>query len=241
MQLRKSKGRMFKSVDWTATYYQGCDHGCKFCWTLFMPVPISHVPCLKQTNEFQVIRRRKKEGVVFLNSAHDSYSSCIPDEWINSMHRWIGRQHEGLVFYLLSQNIQRALTFLPQLEKIKEKVIMGTTLQTDIEKIISKFSDAPSIQDKYQGIRRFGDEGFRIRLSLEPLFSFNYRPLRNMVFDINPELTETGLDNYAHRHKLEIPQPDRCDYKKLYKDMTEYGIPVVEKASIEKWRRTGKR
>ncbi len=240
MQLRPSKGRMFKSVDWTATYYQGCNHGCKVCWTLFMPGgPISHEPRLMQTDEFQVLRRR--EGVCFLNSAHDSFAACIPDEWIRAMLRWIRRQHEGLVVYLQSQNIGRAQQFMPELKEIQDKIILGTTLQTDIEAIVQAISNAPSIYSRYQGMLRLKTQGFRLRLSLEPLYLFTPTKLRDMVFDINPELVETGLDNYAARHKLVIPQPHMKAYCTLYRAMKEYGIEVFEKDSIKKWRNWRKR
>lgn len=237
---RKSKGRMFRSVNWTATYYQGCSHGCKVCWTLFMPGgPISHEPRLMQTDEFQVLRKR--EGVVFMNSAHDTFAACIPDEWILAMLRWIRRQHEGLVFYLQSQNIGRAQQFMPQLKEIQDKVILGTTIQTDNEELVKSISNAPSIYSRYQGMLRLGFQGFRLRLSLEPLYKFTPTKLRDMVFDINPELVETGLDNYASRHKIDIPQPSSWEYNFLYRDLSDYGIKVFEKESIGKWRRTGKR
>ncbi len=201
---------------------------------------INHEPKLMQKDEHWIIRG--KEGVVFLNSAHDSYSACIPDEWISAMHRWIGRQPDGLVFYLQSQNVWRALQFMPQLKEIQDKVIIGTTIQTDDEKLIEAFSNAPSIYSRYQAMLRFGDQDFRLRLALEPLFKFKMRKLRDMVFDINPELVEIGLDNYAHKHKLKIPQTDRKTYKTLYSEIVDFGIPVFEKDSIFRWRRrTGKR
>jgi len=231
---------MFKSVDWTATYYQGCNHGCKVCWTLFMPGgPISHEPRLMQTDEYQIIKN--KTGVCFMNSAHDTFAACIPDEWILAMIRWISRQPEGLIFYLQSQNLWRALAYMERLKEIKDKVIIGTTIQTDNEELIKSISNAPPVATRYQAMLRFRTQGFRLRLSLEPLYRFTPTKLRKMVFDINPELVETGLDNYAHRHKLDIPQPDRYAYKTLYKDMTKYGIKVFEKDSIGKWKRTGKR
>lgn len=245
MRLNKSTGRMFKSVDYTATYYQGCNHGCKFCWTLFMPGgPINHEPRLMQTNEFETIPimrlNEDKEAVVFLNSAHDTFADCIPDEWILAMLRWIGRQPEGLVFYLQSQNVWRALVYMSHLKEIQDKVIIGTTIQTDNEELIKKFSDAPTIYNRYAAMRRFGTEGFRLRLSLEPLFAFNYYDLRKLVLYIRPELVEVGLDNYAGRHKLDIPQPRRGLYEALREDMINAGIEVVEKKGMEKWR-TGKR
>ncbi len=235
MQLRESKGRMFTSVDWTATYYQGCDHDCIVCFTKFLPWgPINHKPKLLQTNEHQIIKGKK--GVVFLNSAHDSFATCIPDEWILAMLRWIGRQHEDLIVYLQSQNVERALEFLPQLKEIQNHVIIGTTIQTDSELIIKKMSRAPSILSRYQAILKFRLDGFRVRLSLEPLFRFNLANMVAMVRDINPELVEVGLDNYAYRHKLEIPQPRLGAYQVLKIRLQNHGIKVIEKDSIKKWR-----
>lgn len=240
MQFRKSTGRMFKSVDWTATYYQGCNHGCKVCWTLFMPGgPISHEPRLMQTDEYQIIKN--KTGVCFLNSAHDTFAACIPDEWILAMLRWIGRQPDGLIFYLQSQNVWRAQGFMPQLKEIKDKVIIGTTIQTNNEELIKSISNAPSIYLRYQAMLRFRKVGFRRRLSLEPLYRFTPTILRDMVIAIDPELVEIGLDNYAHRHKLDIPQPSSWDYNFLYRDLSDHGTTLFEKDSIAKWRRTGKR
>lgn len=239
MQLRKSTGRMFRSVDWTGTYFQGCNHGCVFCWTQFMPWgAISHEPKLMQTDEFQIIRG--KEGVVFLNSAHDTFAACISEEWILAMIRWIGRQPEGLVFYLQSQNVWRAQQFIPELKKIQDKVIIGTTIQTDSEELIKTISNAPSIYSRYQAMLRFGAEGFRLRLSLEPLFSFNYYNLSEMVLNIGPELVEIGLDNYAHKHKLDIPQPERRFVEGLRQDILGAGIKVFEKQGMENWRTTGR-
>jgi len=239
MQLRESKGRMFRSIDWTGTFYQGCDHDCQYCWTRFMPGgPISHTPRLIQKDEFEIIKNKK--GVVFLNSAHDSFAACIPDEWILAMLRWIGRQNDGLVFYLQSQNVWRAQAYMEKLKEIQDKVIIGTTIQTDDEKLIRAVSNAPSIYSRYQAMRRFGIQGFRLRLSLEPLFRFKPSKMMDMIFDINPELVEVGFDAYAHRHKIKIPQPDRKPYIHLYKDMKEYGIEINEKQGMERWRTTGR-
>ena len=32
MKLNPSKGRMFENVDYTMTFYQGCDIDCAYCW-----------------------------------------------------------------------------------------------------------------------------------------------------------------------------------------------------------------
>lgn len=240
MQLRKSVGRMFTSVDWTGTYYQGCNHGCLVCFTQFLPWgAISHVPRLLQLDEHQVIKG--KTGVVFLQSAHDTFAACIPEEWILAMLRWIGRQPEGLIFYLQSQNVWRAQQFMPQLLEIKEKLILGTTFQTDSEIIVRSMSNAPSLATRHQAMLNFRTQGFRLRLSLEPLYRFNLDKLLAMVTSVAPELVEVGLDNYAHRHKIDIPQPRRGPYQVLHVRMQEHGIKVVEKKSIEKWRKTWRR
>lgn len=238
MNLRRSKGKMFKSVDYTGTYYQGCDHNCLICWTLFMPGgPISHAPKLMQKDEYELLKER--EACIFLNSAHDSFAKCIPTEWILSMLRWIGRQHPSLEFYLQSQAIERAfyeaIIFLNLLD-LKHQVIIGTTIQTNRQDIIDKISNAPSIESRFTTMLKIGGYGFRLRLSLEPLFAFDYIQLRDMVLKIEPELVEVGLDNYAHRHKIKIPQPDYPSYTYLKQDLEDAGIKVNEKANIKRWR-----
>lgn len=238
MKLRPSKGRMFSSVDYTGTYYQGCDHGCLICWTRWMwGGPISHEPRLMQTDEYELLDER--EAVIFLNSAHDSLAECNPTEWILAMLRWIGRQHPSLEFYIQSQNPERALTqpILHALEQVKPRVILGTTIQTNRQDIIDSFSKAPPIIRRVYAMLRLGALGFRLRLSLEPLYAFDYLDLRDLVISIGPELVEVGLDNYGHRHKLNIPQPNLSDYLCLKEDLEEVGIRVNEKKSIRKWRR----
>ncbi|MBA7491954.1 hypothetical protein ES702_02502 [subsurface metagenome] len=228
---------MFRSVDYTATYYQGCDHGCPWCWTLFQRGPISHEPRLLQRDEYQLLKER--EACIFLNSAHDSFALCIPTDWILQMLRWIGRQHPSLEFYLQSQAVERTLNeevILEQLLQVRDRVIIGTTIQTDREDIIRMFSEAPSISRRYQAMLKFKELGFRLRLSLEPLFDFNYAKLADIVLNIGPELVEIGLDNYAHRHKLDIPQPDYMGFRFLVDDMKGAGIRVCEKRSMKKWR-----
>lgn len=62
-----------------------------------------------------------------------------------------------------------------------------------------------------------------------------------IVIAIDPELVEIGLDNYAHRHKIDIPQTSSWDYNFLYRDLSDHGTTLFEKDSIVKWRRTGQR
>lgn len=235
MKLNPSQGRMFRSVDYTGTYYQGCDHFCVYCWTLFMPYgPISHEPKLVQKDEFELLKER--DAVVFLQSAHDSFANCIPDEWIRSMLRWIGRQDPSLTFYLQSKNIGRAVIFYDLLADIKDRVILGTTLETNFRIITDEISKAPPPVNRYAALLTFSQAGFRTRLSLEPLFKFNFERMRKWILKLRPELVEVGLDNYAKRHGVDMPQPDLWTYERLKRALVNAGIQVNEKDSIVKWR-----
>jgi len=242
MNLNKSKGHMFANVDFTGTYYQGCDHGCKICWSQFLPWgTISHEPRLVQTDEHELLKVR--DATIFLNSAHDSFAACNPRRWILAMLRWIRRQDKSLVFYLQSQNLARAASkFLGELDLVRDQVIIGTTIQTDNEEIINMISkNAPSIRSRYYAMLRFGVRGFKLRLSLEPLYRFHLLTLSRMVQDIAPDQIMVGLDNYVHKHKLEIPQPIFSGYLRLYKDLTDAEIEVIEKPSVTKWREKNNR
>jgi len=237
MKLNVSQGRMFKSVTHTGTYFQGCDHLCPDCFTQWaFAHPISHVPKLVQTDEYEILK--VKDATTFLNSAHDSGANCIPDDWILAMFRWIGRQDPSNAFLIQSQNIKRFAVkpFFSELLKIKDRVIISTTIRTNRETPCGKVPMSNNHKMGY--LARYREYGFRIRLSHEPLWTFDAEKLLKMDQAIKPELIEIGLDNYAYRHKLDLPKPDPIEYEVYRTMLSQAGIKYNEKDSIKKWRQT---
>ena len=242
MKLNVSKGRMFRSVDYTGTYYQGCGtendpYPCGYCLTKYLPWgSISHKPRLIQVNEHELLKVR--ECTVFLNSVHDSFAPVIPSEWIHGMLRWIGRQHETIKLYIQSKYIDRARSeFMAQLLEVQDHVIIGTTIESNRSRQVAQFCNADNVYTRAMALMDFSKLGFRTRISHEPLQAFDVKDLLRMDTAIAPELIELGLDNYLSRHQLNIPQPTYIEYETYVDGLISRGIPFEEKDSIKRWRK----
>ncbi len=230
MRLNKSKNRMFKSVSHTGTYFQGCDHGCLYCWAKI--IGVSHEPKLKQMDEFEELKVR--DAIIFLNSAHDSFAECIPVEWINQMLRWIGRQHYSNKFLLQSKNTRRMAGFLDELLKIKDRIRLGTTVETTGS--MEAYSTAPHPGHRAYYLAHYREKyGFETFLSLEPLMNFNSDAMELWIRAVNPVMIEIGLDNYKHKHKLNLRKPTKKKYRKLRTKLNNMGYHFIEKDSIKRW------
>ncbi|MFH2111750.1 MAG: hypothetical protein ABIJ47_10890 [Candidatus Bathyarchaeota archaeon] len=236
---RRSAGNMFESVDYTFTYYQGCGfddvyYPCPVCWAKLMGV--SHEARLVWEDPEALIPASIR-GTIFLNSAHDWLAPRIPDQWISDMIRWMSRQDPSIRFYLQSKFLPRARDFFDELYTLRDRVILGTTLMTTSQSLLDDagFKVTP-VKDLYDTLCFFRDAGFSVRLSLEPLYSFNSRVMSYMVRRLEPEVVEIGLDNYLKRHRLPIPQPTRESVQLLLQMLTPLtNTRVVLKKGLRRW------
>lgn len=241
MKLNESKGRMFRSVDYTGTFFRECGTErdpwpCGYCLTKFLPWEIKHDPVLVQYDEHELLKVR--DCTVFLNSVHDSFAPVIPSEWILGMLRWIGRQHRSIKIYLQSKYINRAKSeFEDELLAIQSHVILGTTIESNRSRQVAKYCRADSIYARVMAMIDLSQLGFRTRISHEPLQAFDLKELLQMDTAIAPELIELGLDNYQSRHQLNIPQPNFLKYETYVDGLISRGIPFEEKDSIKRWRK----
>lgn len=230
MQLRKSKGNMFKSVTHTATFYRGCDHECVYCWARMMG--LSHEPKLIQTDEHEILK--VQNAVIFLNSAYDSFAKCIPSEWIISMLRWIRRQHPSNKFLLQTKNPQRMFGFLKPLLEVKDRVRLGTTVETNRD--TSGISKASSPRARAWALATLREKyGFETFLSFEPLMNFNLERMLVIVRAVAPFCIEIGFDNWEHKHKVHLKRPKRKKYLRFRDELDRMGYPYLEKPGLVKW------
>ncbi|MFH2110404.1 MAG: hypothetical protein ABIJ47_03975 [Candidatus Bathyarchaeota archaeon] len=240
---RRSAGNMFESVDYTFTYYQGCGYDrvfypCPVCWAQFLPWgTVGHEARLVWEDPEALIPPTIRDAVIFMNSAHDWLAPRIPDQWIRDMIRWMSRQDPSIRFYLQSKFLPRARSFMDELYPLRNRVIMGTTLMTTSQSLLDDtgFKVTP-IKDLYGALAFFSDAGFRIRLSLEPLYSFNPGIMADRVRRLRPEVVEVGLDNYLDRHRLPIPQPSRESVRLLLQTLAPLtNTRMVLKKGMKRW------
>lgn len=97
-------------------------------------------------------------------------------------------------FLLQTKNPGRFFTFIERLRPIYEKIILGTTIETDGPKLGS----APSTRVRWNWMVRLKKMGFKTFLSHEPLADFDPAVLKNWIETIEPEAVEIGLENYTN-------------------------------------------
>ena len=195
--LNKAKGKMFKSVGWTWNPISGCTHDCKYCWakSLSDRYGRSFEPQLKE--KFFKDKMPNDGSWVFVGSMGDTFCEGVPDEWILKLLGFIKKDKSNNVFLLQTKNPARFheedITY--DLEEIKDKVILGTTLETTYD--TSEWSKAPPPYERAYSLINKKRDGFRTFLSLEPLAEFDLKMMKRWITEINPEAIEIGLENYT--------------------------------------------
>ena len=196
MTLNRAKGRMFKSVGWTWNPIAGCSHNCKYCWAE------SLMKRWGKTFEPQIREHFFKDKMpddgswIFVGSMGDAFCDGVPDEWIYKLLNFIEACTADNKFLLQTKNPKRFIKFKEMLLSIKDKIILGTTIETTEE---TPWSLAPSTFSRQLNLSYLKEYyGFKTFLSLEPLSDFDLELMKVWIDFIHPEAIEIGKENYTH-------------------------------------------
>lgn len=196
MTLNKAKGRMFFSVGWTWNPCVGCTHGCLYCYAqrLRKGWGKSFEP---QFREHFLKDKMPDDGSwIFIGSMGDLFCRGMKDEWILKILHFIRDCKADNKFLLQTKNPNRFQDFIEILEEIKDKIILGTTLETTWD---TPWSSAPPTDSRADHLRILKQNyGFVTFLSLEPLAEFKLITMKRWINFIEPEAVEIGLENYTH-------------------------------------------
>lgn len=110
-------------------------------------------------------------------------------------------------------------------EKIKENMIVGTTIESDICHDVSK---APAPIKRYEAIRSLD---CRKMVTIEPILTFNLNVLFGWIRRINPEVVYIGYDSKNNN----LPEPTLDETKQLIKMLRDNGFDVKEKLIRKAW------
>ena len=197
MPLNPSKGRMFKSVGWTWNPIAGCTHDCLYCWAKALNDKWKK-PFTPVFREVYLKDKMPNDGSwIFIGSMGDVFCSGVPDEWIHKLLDFIKKDKSNNVFLLQTKNPGRfhEENISYDLEEIKDKVILGTTLETNWD--TSDWSKAPPPYERAYSLINKKRDGFKTFLSLEPLAEFDNKFMQGWIKRIDPEAIEIGLENYT--------------------------------------------
>jgi len=192
--LNKAKGRMFKSVGWTWNPIHGCIHECKYCWAKSLRERWGKSFEVGFREEFLWDKMPDDGTWIFVGSTGDVFCEAVPKGWLLQLLLKIAYDEKDNKFLLQTKNPSRFLELEEEFDTFKEKIILGTTIETNRE---TPWSKAPPTWLRHQALRSMKNKGFKTFLSLEPLADFDLNVLKLMIGDIQPEAIELGLENYT--------------------------------------------
>jgi hypothetical protein len=115
--------------------------------------------------------------------------------------------------------------FEPLTDFIKPNMVIGTTLESDIDHGLSK---APTTVKRYEAMRALD---CRKMVTVEPILTFNLDRFYMMLHLINPEVVYIGYDS-KNNH---LPEPTLAETQELIEQLRSSGFDVKEKLMRKAW------
>ncbi len=237
MGFNKAKGRMFKSVAWTWNPCAGCTHACKYCWAESLT--------RRWGKDFAPVFREKylqdkfpNDGSwIFVGSMGDLFCEGMETEWILKVLKKI-ETAENNTFLLQTKNPLRFSEphISYALEDIKDKIVLGTTLESTWD--TSDLTKAPAPYERAYSLMNSKRDGYKTFLSLEPLADFDLKFLTSWIRRIKPEAIEIGLENYTSFTKKPSPSLicdlvewlDKNDHTYILKENLDWVPQAIQEA-----------
>jgi protein gp37 len=203
----------------------GCTHLCSYCWAknmhnrkmksrYFKPnfsepeLVYKNLGSKKLTEELTHI---KKNSWVFVCDMGDLFckNSVIRRKDIQWVIRTMKRRKD-LKYLLATKNPKKYTEFIDQ---FPTSCYLGTTIETNKNEIIRKYSKAPATCRRYKAMKKLPHK--QKFLGLEPLFDFDLNILLDWITEINPEIIAIGFDE--HQQSMKRTKPDWPTPEKVVK------------------------
>ena len=155
------------------------------------------------------LNRIKKNSWVFVCDMGDLFceNKIIKANHITWVINAMSRRDE-LKYLLVTKNPKGYMDFAIQFSE--NTTTLGTTIETNKNEIIRKYSKAPSTYNRYKALKKLSFA--RKFVGLEPLFDFDLDVLLNWLIEINPEIIAVGFDEHKRSMKRTLsdrPPPDK--------------------------------
>jgi len=162
-----------------------------------------------------------------VGSMGDVFCDGVPDEWIIKLLTFIKENQADNVYLLQTKNPGRFEHFIHKLTEIKDKIVLGTTIETTAD---TPWSEAPTTFARSIALGYLKEHGgFKTFLSLEPLADFDLETLFIWIKAIQPEATEIGLENYT----TITPRPPNWKIVALIQWLEDNGYTYILKENLD--------
>ena len=211
-----------------------CEHGCSYCYVSDLKERFPNMMKKYSGNmrlDKKVLKGNTGKGkVIFVCSCTDLFAENVPKSVIKTIIDECVKYQDNQYLFL-TKNPGRMRSYINMMPR---NSVLATTIETNRQDLINKYSKAPSIVERVKGmkslrgVRTFQD--FDTTISLEPLMQFDLEQLVAIVKEINPTYVSIGADSM--KNDLEEPSPRKVGgFINELKKITE----VRKKSNLERW------
>lgn len=207
--------------------FVGCKHNCSYCKPSFQAQlkrwAKSHCRlCYEYEPHFhkeRLTQNLPKTGYMqFIFCCANGDIAFCPDQHIEEIISAIRTFYYDRIFLLQSKDPRVFLRF-----KFPKNVILGTTIETNQERIAAMFSKAPKPYSRYFAMRTL--EHPLKMVTVEPIKRFDLDIMVKWITDINPCMVWMGYDSKtAGQH-----EPSLGDFRRLHWELSKRGYLVLLK------------
>ena len=220
MPLNKSTGNMYDWVTHTWNTVKGqCYHNCEYCYmkTWGKQSPI-------RFDEKELKTDLRQGNTIFVGNTNDMFAIKINDEWVRKTLNHCSKFDNTYVFQ--SKNtfgINRMTNYLP------DKVIIGTTIETNRTDILFQISKAPLPQERINWMNEFS-AGYYKFITIEPIMDFDLEQFVGMIIQARPNFVNIGADSKHHN----LPEPSYKKIIALIDELKKSDIEVRKKINLKR-------
>jgi len=164
-----------------------------------------------------------KGNYIFIGSGTDMFANNIPDDWIIQVLKKCWEYPENKYLFQ-SKNPSRFLSFLG---KFPKDVILGTTIETNDENLILKYSKAPGIYDRIETMKSLPCKKM---LTIEPIMDFDVLGFVQIIDTIKPDFLNIGADSGGNN----LPEPSAEKLNEFISEIKKLGINVNIKSNLSR-------
>lgn len=197
MSLNKQKGNMFSFISHTWNPIKGkCQHLCSYCYMAKM------YKKYKWDERIRLDEKCLKDNLgsgnkIFVGSSTDMFQKDIPHSWISDVFAHCNEYDN--IYLFQSKNSDKFGWFK---RKLPKNIILATTIETNRQDILNKYTKAPDINSRIFGMQGINNKKY---LTIEPIMDFDIDKMIDIVEFINPFQINIGADS-GHNN---LPEPER--------------------------------
>ena len=165
---------------------------------------------------------------IFVCDCTDLFAVTVPMEAIEAVVKTVLEKEPAMALFL-TKNPCRYHGWIDDMYRMKHRVILGTTVETDYHKFdISRAPNPMSRISYIYGIKKL----FLIptMISIEPVMAFS--PLfAQAIITANPDFVAIGANT---TRSVKLPGPSPAEVRQLILDIRAAGIKVIVKSNLER-------